>query len=39
MDVDGDGEVTLAEYKKVMLEDPGLFGWFEILNNVNTKIE
>lgn len=39
MDFDGNGEVTLSEYKKVMLEDPSLFGWFEILNNVSRKVE
>ena len=33
IDVDGDGEVTLIEYKKVMLEQPGLFSWFDILNS------
>ena len=39
MDVDGDGEVTLKEYKKVMLEEPSLFEWFNILNNVSTSTD
>ena len=35
MDINKDGEITLEEYKKVMLTDPELFSWFEILNNVS----
>jgi Ca2+-binding EF-hand superfamily protein len=33
IDVDGDGEVTLLEYKRVMIEQPGIFSWFDILNS------
>ena len=33
IDVDGDGEVTLVEYQKTLHEQPGLFKWFDILNN------
>ena len=36
MDINGDGEITLEEYKAKMLSDPDLFHWFEILNNVGT---
>ena len=36
MDINGDGQITLAEYKTKMLSDPDLFSWFEILNNVST---
>lgn len=32
IDYDGDGEITLYEYKKVLREKPGLFSWSDILN-------
>ena len=32
IDYDGDGEITLLEYKKVLREKPGLFSWSDILN-------
>ena len=33
IDIDGDGHVTLEEYKEVLRQNPGLFRWFDILNN------
>lgn len=32
-DVDGNGRVTLDEYKGILRKTPGLFQWFNILNN------
>ena len=33
IDYDGDGEVTLDEYKRALDHQPNLFRWFEILNS------
>ena len=35
IDYDGDGEITLFEYKKVLREKPFLFSWSDILNGRN----
>lgn len=39
IDVDGDGHITLDEYKAVLRRNPGLFHWFNILNNNSLKNE
>jgi hypothetical protein len=33
MDINGDGDIQLKEYKDVLRSNPGLFNWFSILNN------
>ena len=38
IDIDGNGTITLQEYKETMEINPGLFQWFDILNN-NAKLK
>jgi len=33
IDRDGDGEVTLPEYKETLESNPELFKWYSIFNN------
>lgn len=35
IDVNGDGDISLSEYKNVLRTNPGLFEWFNILNNIS----